>query len=451
MQSCIHPNELYAMNDANRSPAPPATRGLPGARTDSSRAPLGQLFTGRRILAISATVIGLSLVAWVLTPRGGETPARQGRNGGTGAMPVGAATAETGDMPIQFEGLGTVTSLATVTVQSQISGYISAIKFKEGQMVKRGDPLIEIDVRPYQVALEQAEGALARDEALLNNARIDLKRYETLFQQDSIAEQQLATQRATVLQDEGTIKTDKAAVDAAKLNLVYCHITSPVDGLAGLQQINLGNYVTPNTPNGLVVVTQLQPITVVFPIPEDQVQSVLNPLHDGHPLPAKAYDRSHQTLLGTGTMATVDSEIDSTTGTLKLKANFPNKDLRLFPNQFVNVDLLLDTLRGTVLVPQAAILRGAPGTYVYVIGPDSKVHVRTVGLGPGDADHAAVTSGLTAGEVVVVDGADRLKDGAAVLVRRPGGSAAPAKAPGEPAHGKHGHRSAQDSARDPAP
>jgi multidrug efflux system membrane fusion protein len=341
-------------------------------------------------------------------------------------------------------------------VQSQISGQIVAIKFKEGQMVKRGDPLIEIDPRPFQVALEQAEGALARDEALLNNARLDLKRYQTLFDQDSIAEQQLATQRAAVLQDEGTVKTDQAAIDAAKLNLTYCHITSPVDGLAGLQQVNLGNYVTPSTPNGLLVVTQLQPITVVFPLPEDQVQSVLVPLHQGRALPVKAYDRSRQTLLASGTMATVDSQIDSTTGTLKLKAHFTNTDLRLFPNQFVNVDLLLDTLHSALLVPQSAILRGAPGTYVYVVGGDSTVHVRPVALGPGDAIHASVSAGLKAGELVVVDGADRLKEGAAVLVRRAASGAAPAaapsrKPPADTARGQHHRRGQGGTASRPAP
>jgi multidrug efflux system membrane fusion protein len=420
------------MNDADRHPAPPAAASLPGAQPDSTLAPLLHLLHGRaRLLGILAVVAALALAAWLLTPRADDGTARRGRTGG-GPMPVGAAAVEKGDMPIEFAGLGTVTPLATVTVQSQISGQIVAIKFKEGQMVKRGDPLVEIDPRPYQVALAQAQGALARDEALLNNARLDLKRYQTLFEQDSIAEQQLTTQRAAVLQDEGTVKTDRAAIDAAKLNLTYCHISSPVDGLAGLQQVNLGNYVTPSTPSGLLVVTQLQPITVVFPLPEDQVQTVLTPLHQGHALPAKAYDRNRQRLLATGTMSTVDSQIDSTTGTLKLKAQFPNTDLGLFPNQFVNVDLLLDTVHGAILVPQAAILRGAPGTYVYVVAADSKVHVRPVSLGPGDAVHASVTRGLTPGEIVVVDGADRLKEGAPVLVRR----ATPGEAPADGAPGK---------------
>jgi len=425
------------MNDVHRTPVLPA--GSPDAH-----APAGwrMLLARRRLLAIIAVVVGLALIAWLLTPTGNQR-ARGGRFGNNGPMPVGAARATRGDMPIIVNGLGTVTSLATVTVQSQISGQIVAIKFKEGQMVKRGDPLIEIDPRPYQVALEQAQGALARDVALLNNAEIDLKRYQTLFKQDSIAEQQLATQRATVLQDQGTVKTDQAQIDAAKLNLVYCHITAPVDGRAGLQQINLGNYVTPAEPNGLLVVTQLQPITVVFPLPEDQIPPIIDQLHRGQSLPATAYDRSQQTLLAKGTMATVDSQIDTTTGTLKLKAMFPNEDQRLFPNQFVNVDLLLDTLHDATLVPQSAIERGAPGTYVYVINPDMTVSVRKVSLGPGDANNVTVTAGLTPGQLVVIDGADRLKDGAKVLLRQQGaGAGGPAAAdPGSgAAHVPFGNR-----------
>jgi multidrug efflux system membrane fusion protein len=263
------------MNDRHR-PDPSAANQGRGAVPESLKSRLESLSPGnRRLLTMVGGVLTLALLAWLLTPGGAQRAARQGRSTSGGPMPVAVATVASGDMPIVFQGLGTVTPLATVTVQTQIAGQIVTIRFKEGQMVKKGDPLIEIDPRPYQVALEQAEGALARDEALLNNARLDLKRYQTLFEQDSIAEQQLTTQNATVLQDEGTVKTDHAAIDAAKLNLTYCHITSPVDGLAGLQQVNLGNYVTPGMANGLVVVTQLQPITVVFPLPEDQIQQVL--------------------------------------------------------------------------------------------------------------------------------------------------------------------------------
>ena len=284
--------------------------------------------------------------------------------------------------------------------------------------------MILIDPRPYQVALEQAEGALARDKALLANARIDLERYTTLFAQDSIAEQQLATQKSLVAQDEGTVKTDQAAIDAAKLNLIYCHITSPVDGRAGLQQVTLGNYVTPAEPNGLLVVTQMKPITVVFALPEDEIPPILTQMQAGRTLQVTAYDRTHTTQLAVGALQSVDSQIDTTTGTVKLKATFSNPDEKLFPNQFVNVDLLVSTLQGAVLVPQSAVQRGAPGTYVYLVNPGQTVSVRKITLGPGDATNIAIQQGVAVGDVVVIDGADRLKDGAKILVRQGVGATA---------------------------
>jgi len=334
-----------------------------------------------------------------------------------------------------------VTPLATVTVQSQISGQIMHIYFKEGQTVKAGDPLILIDPRPYQVALEQAQGALERDKALLANARIDLDRYQTLWSQDSIAEQQLATQKALVVQDQGNVKTDQGQIDAAKLNLTYCHITSPVAGRIGLQQVNVGNYVTPAEPNGLVVVTQMQPITVVFTLPEDDIPPLMKQLHAGSTLPVTAYDRSNTHELATGTLQSLDSQIDTTTGTIRLKALFPNTDESLFPQQFVNVVLLLDTLHNATLIAQSAVQRGAPGTYVYVVNADQTVSVRTVKLGPGDANNVSVSQGLKPGERVVVDGADKLKDGAKVLVRQgTPGAASGAAQHQPPGQGGHGHR-----------
>jgi membrane fusion protein, multidrug efflux system len=354
--------------------------------------------------------------AW-LTSRLGTHAPRASQFREAAATPVGAGTVTTGDMPIILQGLGQVTPLATVTVQSQVSGQIVGIPFKEGQTVKRGDPLIEIDPRPYQVALEQARGALERDRALLANARIDLKRYQTLYAQDSTSEQTLATQRALAAQYEGTVKSDLGQIDAAKLNLDYCHIASPIDGRTGLQQMNLGNYVTPSEPNGLLVVTQLNPIGVVFTVAEDQIPSIESQLRAGKTLSVTAYNRDHTRELATGTLETVDNEIDPTTGTVKLKAIFTNDEDTLFPDQFVNVDLLLDTVHGATLVSEAAVQRGAPGTYVYVIGADSKVHVRNVTLGPADAARVSITQGLKAGETVVVDGVDRLRDGASVAVR----------------------------------
>jgi membrane fusion protein, multidrug efflux system len=380
---------------------------------------------------IVAALVLLALLAWLLTPSKAARSPPAGRFAGGGPMPVVVARARSGEMPITLIGLGTVTPLATVTVQSQISGQIVHIAFKEGQTVKAGDPLIQIDPRPYQVALEQAQGALSRDQALLGNARVDLDRYQTLFAQDSIAEQQLATQKSLVAQYEGNVRTDQGQIDAAKLNLTYCHIVSPITGRVGLQQVTVGNYVTPAEPNGLVVVTQLQPITVVFPLPEDDIPPLLKQMRAGATLPVTAWDKTNTQRLATGTLQSIDSQIDTTTGTIRLKAIFPNDDQALFPQQFVNVVLLLDTLHNATLIPQSGVERGAPGTYVYVVNPDQTVSVRSVTLGPGDATNIAVTQGLAPGETVVVDGADKLKDGAKVLVRqRGGGTGAPSQAPG---------------------
>jgi multidrug efflux system membrane fusion protein len=427
------------MNDVHTNP--PIDTDRPAGQNELS-APTGwrRLLTRRWLIVIGA-IAGLILLGWLLKPHATLSPG--GRFGPAGApMPVATAAAESGAMPVVVNGLGTVTPITTVTVQSQISGQITQIAFKEGQEVKKGDLLIQIDPRPYQVALEQAEGALARDKALLANARTDLERYTTLFAQDSIAEQQLATQRALVQQDIGTAKSDQGQIDAAKLNLIYCHISSPIDGRAGLQQVTLGNYVTPAEPNGLVVVTQLKPITVVFALPEDSIPPILEQLQAGKTLDVTVYDRSHVQQLAGGTLQSVDSQIDTTTGTVKLKAVFPNQDEKLFPNQFVNVDLLVNTLQGATLIPQSAVQRGAPGTYVYVVNKDHTVSVRKVTLGAGDANRIVVSAGLTAGEVVVVDGADRLKDGAKILLREAShnagsaGAAAPANARG--AHQRRG-------------
>jgi membrane fusion protein, multidrug efflux system len=417
------------MNDINRYPQ--------GDATDSDTQPAWRRrLAGHRVLVIVVALLLLVLLAWLLTPRGGTKPAG-GRFAMAGPMPVVAASARSGDMPITLVGLGAVTPLATVTVQSQISGQIQKILFKEGQLVKVGDPLFLIDPRPYQVALEQAEGALARDKALLANAHIDLTRYQTLWSQDSIAEQQLATQRSLVAQDEGNVKTDQGQIDAAKLNLVYCHITTPISGRVGLQQVNVGNYVTPAEPNGLVVVTQLQPITVVFTVAEDEIPALMKQLHAGKTLTATAWDRTNTTQLATGTLQSIDSQIDPTTGTIKLKAVFPNTDESLFPQQFVNIVLLLDTLHGATLIPQAGVQRGAPGTYVYVVNANQTVSVRKVTLGPGNANDIAITQGLKPGENLVVDGADKLKDGAKVLLRQPGASSSAAQ------HGQRGQHSGQ--------
>src|SRR6516164_2888492 len=406
------------MNDENRFSSPWTV-------AEADTRPMWRRFVSshRRLLLVAAILLAFLVLAWLLKPHGTQT-ASGGRFAAGGPMPVVAARATTGDMPITLIGLGTVTPLATVTVQSQISGQIMHIFFKEGQTVKAGDPLVQIDPRPYQVALEQAQGALARDKALLANARVDLDRYQTLFAQDSIAEQQLATQKSLVAQYQGAVLTDQGQIDAAKLNLTYAHIVSPIEGRVGLQQVNVGNYVTPAEPNGLVVVTQLKPISVVFTLPEDEIPPLLQQMHGGAALPVTAWDRSNTHQLASGTLQSIDSQIDTTTGTIRLKSLFANDDERLYPQQFVNVVLLLDTLHGATLIPQAGVQRGAPGTYVYVVNADQSVSVRNVTLGPGDANNVAITVGLKPGETVVVDGADKLKDGAKVLVRQ-GGAARP--------------------------
>ena len=434
------------MNDEIRLSPSPLTAGQPDTR------PAWRRFASshRRVLVVAAILVAFIVLAWLLTPHATPSPAG-GRFAGAGPMPVVVARAGTGDMPITLIGLGTVTPLATVTIQSQINGQIMHIFFKEGQQVQAGDPLIQIDPRPYQVALEQAQGALARDKALLANAHVDLERYQTLFAQDSIAEQQLATQKSLVAQYGGAVLTDQGQIDAAKLNLAYCHIVSPIAGRVGLQQVNVGNYVTPAEPNGLVVVTQLQPITVVFTLPEDDVPALLQRMHAGATLPVTAWDRSNTHQLASGTLQSIDSQIDTTTGTIRLKAVFANEDQGLYPQQFVNVVLLLDTLHNATLIPQAGVQRGAPGTYVYLVNSDQTVSVRKVTLGPGDANNIAITAGLKPGDAVVVDGADKLKDGAKVLVRqgaRPGEAPAGSAGTGagrNPAgqRGQGGHRHAQ--------
>ena len=386
-----------------------------------------------------------------------ETQPKTGGRGQLGApVPVGVAPVQKGDMPVTLTGLGTVTPLATVTVKTQINGYLTEVAFQEGQMVKKGDFLAQIDPRPYQVALEQAQGQLAKDQALLKNAQLDLQRYNTLVAQNSIATQTRDTQISLVAQDQAAIKTDQAQVDAQKLNLVYAHIISPVTGRVGLRQVDAGNYVQTSDANGIVVVTQLQPISVIFTLPEDNLPAVLKQLHAGGQLPVTAYDRTGTTELGKGRLETVDNQIDTTTGTVKLRAIFDNEQEILFPNQFVNVQLLVDTLRDTNIVPTAAIQHGAPGTFVYVVKPDQTAAVQKVKLGPGDGQRIAVLDGLQLGEKVVVDGSDRLREGAKVtLASAPAdrqGAGEPqaaagqgAAAPGDPAAA--GHRSGQPNAQ----
>jgi multidrug efflux system membrane fusion protein len=288
------------------------------------------------------------------------------------------------------------------------------VHFQEGQVVRAGDLLAEIDPRSYEAQLSQAEGQLARDQALLANAMIDLERYRLLFKQDSIAKQQLDTQESLVRQYEGTLKVDRAAIDTAKLMLSYCRITAPVSGRLGLRQVDAGNIVRASDQGGLVVITQLQPVTVVFTIPEDNVRNVMRKLRAREKMPVEAWDRADKIRLAGGALLTADNQIDTTTGTVKLKAQFANEDYGLFPNQFVNARLLLEVKKGVTSIPSAAVQRGRQGTFVYVVKDDGSVTVRNVTLGPAQGEVTSVESGIAPGERVVVDGADKLREGAKV-------------------------------------
>jgi membrane fusion protein, multidrug efflux system len=339
-------------------------------------------------------------------------------------QPVGAAKVVVGDIDETLSGLGTVTSLATITVQTQINGQLMQVGFKEGQMVHKDDFLAQIDPRPYQAALDQAEGTLIHDQGLLDQAESDLARYVKLGKQDSIALQQVADQQFVVQQDKGTVKEDEAAIETAKLNLVYCHITAPITGRVGLRLVDPGNYVQTANSTGLLVLTQTEPISVIFVLPEDAIADVWQQIKSGKTLTVTAYNRTDATLIATGTLASVDNLIDTTTGTIKLRANFPNTDEALFPNQFVNARLLVRTIAGATIAPVAAIQHGAPGTFVFQVKPDGTVAVQKVATGVTNGDRIQITSGLKADDVVVVDGADRLRDGSKVKISANQGDAA---------------------------
>jgi multidrug efflux system membrane fusion protein len=377
------------------------------------------------LIALALIVAAAGIGAWVYydKARGGEAAAqpqgkpgkgRGGKGGDGGPIPVAAGVAQVGEIPIYLSGLGTVVPMRTVIVRSRVDGELVRVNFTEGQYVKEGEVLAQVDPRAFQVQLDQAEGQLIKDQALLANARIDLERYRTLFKQDSIAKQQVDTQAALVLQYEGTVRSDQAMVDNARLQLSYARITAPISGRLGLRQVDQGNIVHAADANGVVVITEVQPVTVVFTLPQDNLPALMQRVKTNAKLAVEAWDRGFRAKLGSGELLTVDNVIDITTGTVKLKAKFANADLALFPNQFVNARMLLDTRKGAITIPSAALQRGSQGSFVYVVKDDNTVSVRPVKLGPGDGERVAVESGLAAGERVVVDGMDRLREGARV-------------------------------------
>jgi multidrug efflux system membrane fusion protein len=350
-----------------------------------------------------------------------------GRKGAGGTTPVVAVKATKGNIGVYLVDPGAVAPVNTVIVMSQISGYLMQVLYKEGDTVNKGQALAEIDPRPYQVQLETAQAGLARDQANLDNARVDLKRYETLVPQRAVPEQTLATQQALVKSDEGTLQTDQAQIDSAKLNLAYCHITAPISGRVGLRLVDPGNYI--QTSNSLVVITQLQPITAVFPIAEDSLPQVIKKWRAGQRLSVEALDRN-MSKLASGVLSTIDNQIDPTTGTVKLRATFDNKDNVLFPNQFVNARLLVEQKQGVTLLPAAAIQRNNQQTYVWFVKPDSTVTVREIKLGTTEGDQSEITSGLEPGDTVVMTGVDRLQEGSKVRAQLDGAHAAPAGSTG---------------------
>jgi|SRR5579863_736683 len=394
---------MISMHESKRTP----TSENPNSRLGSKRWWIG----GFVVCAVTAGI-------YVLLSNGLQGQSRAARQlPPPRAVPVQASPAKKGDMGVYLSGLGSVVPLNTVTVKSRVDGQLMTVRFKEGQLISSGALLAEIDPRPFEVQLTQAEGQLARDEALLSNARVDLQRYKELYAQDSIAQQQLATQEALVNQYEGNVKSDQGLVDSSKLNLTYSRITAPVSGRVGLRLVDPGNIVHATDTNGLVVITQVQPITVVFTIAEDSLPSVLEKVGRGEKLAVDAYDREGKKKIAEGELMSVDNQIDPTTGTVRLRALFANKDFALFPNQFVNARLLLSIKHQALLVPVVSLQRGPDGTFVYLVKPDQTVTVRPVTVGATQGDEASIEEGLSLGDLVVVDGAERLREGSKVEVQ----------------------------------
>ena len=389
--------------------------GAPGAPGAGAR-------RGRRRWLVAAVVAVVAVLAYFVLSRvfaGQASSANAAKGGALRAVPVVATAARTGDFGVYQNGLGTVTPVKTVTVRSRVDGELISVAYREGQLVREGDLLAQIDPRPFEVQLHQAEGQLAKDEAALKNAMVDLDRYRVLIKDNSVSGQQLDTQAATVDQTEAAIKSDRAQVESATLNLTYSRITAPASGIVGLRLVDPGNIVHATDQNGLLVITQQQPITVIFTIAADHLQSVLQQRKSGHELPVEAWDRELKRKLATGALLAIDNQIDPSTGTIRMRAQFANEDSALYPNQFVNVRLLVDTLHQTILIPTAAIQRSPQSTYVYVVKPDSTVEMRTVEVQLTEGDTTSVQKGVSSGEVVVVDGVDKLQPGTLVALAKP--------------------------------
>ena len=408
------------------TPAIPATAATEHVTEEGE--PPGPHRRRRRRLVLAAGAIALVVVVFAVWRGRARSPAPRDR--AARVVSVVTVPARNGDMPVYLDGLGTVTAISTVTVRSRVDGQLVSLGYREGQLVRQGDLLAQIDPRPFQVALQQQEGQYAKDEAALKNARLDLKRYEALIAQDAVPRQQLDTQQATVNQLEATLKTDAAQVANARLNLTYSRITSPITGRVGLRLVDAGNMVHASDPGGLLVITQLQPIAVVFTLPADQLQPVMAGMARSNHLRVEAWDRDRKKMLDVGTLEAVDNQVDETTGTVRLKGVFSNEGYGLFSNQFVNARILVDTLHGSVIIPTAALQRSPQGTYIWVVKPDSSADMRTVEVAHTEGEDTAVQSGVAAGEPVVTDGVDNLQPGAKVTTGPPAGAS--------PGHGKGG-------------
>ena len=407
-------------NRPESDPAPPETD-TPTPETEPAAEP-SPAQPRRRGLWIGIGLVVLIAAAIAISRSGSSSSKAQAaaRARAQAPIPVVVADATTADFPVYLTGLGTVTPLATVTVRSRVDGQLLRVDFKEGQLVKEGEVLAEIDPRPFQVQLTQAEGQLARDQAALNVAKLDLNRFKDLVAQGLIPQQQYDAQISTVAQAEAATKTDQGLIDAAKLNLTYARITAPITGRAGLRQVDPGNMVHATDQGGIVVLTEIDPIAVLFTLPEDSLQAVLRKVRGGATLPVEAWDRDLKNRLEIGKLLTVDNQIDPTTGTVRLKAQFDNHDGALFPQQFVNVRLLIDTLKQVVVVPSAAIQRTTRGPAVFVVGADGKVAMRIVEVPQQSDNRAVIAKGVSAGEQVVVDGVDKLQEGSKVVARKAG-------------------------------